>query len=140
MATAIAPVMAPAVNLLKRLSFAKKFILIGLVFALPLLVLSGVLYHERSTSIEQARREHQGLERISTMRALLEQIGQARSRVAEASDAEPGHAALRAAITKSFQRLTDLEADAGVARSRAVARGWQQLQAIAVEKGLLPTG
>jgi methyl-accepting chemotaxis protein len=141
MATTITPLMAPAANLLKRLSFGKKFLLIGATISVPLLVLSGILYAERSGVIEHARQEYQGLEHISAIRSLLEQVAGTRdlTRTYLAGDtgAASRLAALRDSVNRDFDHLADLEAatasePAGVP-SRAIAQRWQQLTASALQ-------
>ncbi len=134
MATTLAPLMAPAANLLKRLSFGKKFTLIGVIFSLPLLALSAILYAERSSVIEHARQEYRGLEHISALRNLLEHVAETRdltrAYLAGDTDADSRLATSRDTVNRDFAHLAELEAAIAGATatvpSRAIAQRWQQ--------------
>lgn len=141
MATTITPLMAPAANLLKRLSFGHKFILIGLTFSVPLLVLAGILYAERSRDIEHAQQEHRGLEYVSAVRPLLEQVTEARKLTQSYRAGDAGVAerlvAIRDTVNGGFSRLADLESGAAPGpdsvSSRSVSQQWQKLSKLALQ-------
>ena len=139
MATTITPLMAPAAGLLKRLSFGTKFIVIGVTFSIPLLVLSGILYAERSAVIEHTGQEYRGLERLSAVRPLLQQVARTRelTRAYLAGDtaAENQLITLRDTVNRAFGKLAELETGTAggttVAPSKALWQQWQQLAATA---------
>jgi len=136
MTTGIHPLMAPAANLLKRMSFGKKFVLIGTTFSVPLLVLAGILFSERMTTIEHARQEHQALEYLAAIPPVIENIADARalSSALAAGDAgaESRLVQMHDAVAQGLQRLAETHSSddphGGQRVSPAVAQTWQQLQ------------
>ncbi|RLT93092.1 methyl-accepting chemotaxis protein [Ketobacter sp.] len=68
--------LAPGIALISRVSFAKKFILISLLFYVPLMTFSGMMVRDSLIEIHNAEREQDGLALIGEMLAvkrLLEQ-------------------------------------------------------------------
>ena len=53
--------LAPGIALISKVSFAKKFVLISLLFYLPLMTFSGLLVRDSLTEIKSAELEQQGL-------------------------------------------------------------------------------
>ncbi len=54
--------LAPGIALISRVSFAKKFVLISLLFYVPLLIFSGMIVRDSVTQIRNAELEQQGLQ------------------------------------------------------------------------------
>jgi methyl-accepting chemotaxis protein len=68
----------PAVVLLKKMNFFKKFTVISIVFLIPLLYLSTNLVLERNHAINGMKQEQLGLQYLATLRPLAEHIAQTR--------------------------------------------------------------
>ncbi|MFZ0468953.1 MAG: methyl-accepting chemotaxis protein [Thiogranum sp.] len=137
MTTGMHPLMAPAANLLKRMSFGKKFVLIGTTSSVPLLVLAGILFSERMTTIEHARQEHQALEYLAAIPPVIENIADARalSSALAAGDAgaESRLVQMHDVVAQGLKRLAETHSGddphGGQRVSPAVAQKWQRLQA-----------
>ncbi|AUM12260.1 methyl-accepting chemotaxis protein [Ketobacter alkanivorans] len=68
--------LAPGIALISRVSFAKKFVLISLLFYVPLLIFSGMIVRDSVTQIRNAELEQQGLQlsvELMKVKRLLEQ-------------------------------------------------------------------
>lgn len=68
--------LAPGIALISRVSFAKKFILISLLFYIPLLMFSGIMVRDSVTQIRSAELEREGLAltvELMQVKRLLEQ-------------------------------------------------------------------
>jgi len=70
--------LAPAIGLINRLSYSRKFLLIGLVILLPLSVTLYFLLSGINREIEFTRKERMGIEYILELRKLLEDVPQHR--------------------------------------------------------------
>jgi methyl-accepting chemotaxis protein len=136
MTTGIHPLMAPAANLLKRMSFGKKFVLIGTTFSVPLVVLAGILFSERMATIEHARQERQALDYLVAIPPVIENIADARAlssdRTAGDTGAEARLAQMLDAVAQDLKRLAGTQSGdrqhGGPRVSAAVVQKWQQLQ------------
>lgn len=69
---------SPAVALLKKMKFPQKFILISLIFIIPLAYISISSILDRSQDIKHMNTARTGLEYIATLRPLAEHIAQTR--------------------------------------------------------------
>ena len=67
-------VYAPAIALMNRLTYPKKFVLIGLLFALPLTVALLLLLDNINNTIEFTEKELAGMTYIRPLRTLLENL------------------------------------------------------------------
>ena len=68
--------LAPGIALISRVSFAKKFVLISLLFYVPLLIFSGMIVRDSVTQIRNAELEQEGLQlagELMKVKRLLEQ-------------------------------------------------------------------
>ncbi|WP_342116167.1 methyl-accepting chemotaxis protein [Pseudoduganella sp. OTU4001] len=125
----------PAIALMQRLRLLPKFILVSLLFLLPLLLASGLLVAELHKSVSFTARERQGLAYVRQLHGLRQQLQQKRSlehlrlaanqqehAAAIRSTADAASAALAALRSLASGPLAALEAQA------ELEQGWQQLQ------------
>ena len=74
----LSTVLAPARAVMDRLTYPRKFVLISVLFALPLAVVMYLLISEINQGIEFARKEIQGDQYLRPLRKLQEHVGQSR--------------------------------------------------------------
>ena len=72
------PLVGPAARIMGRLRYAHKFMLIFLLFTLPLLVAGWLLFKEINADIGFLEQERRGIEYIKAVRPLLEHVPQHR--------------------------------------------------------------
>ena len=70
--------LAPAIALMNRLSYPRKFALISLLFVLPLALVMYLLLSEIDDRIDFTRKEAHGLRYLVPVRTLLEHVAQSR--------------------------------------------------------------
>jgi signal transduction histidine kinase/CheY-like chemotaxis protein len=118
MMRAVQLLLAPGVRLMSRLSYARKFVLISLLFAIPLALMMAVWLREISERIAFAEQERAGLEYVAALRQLLEPLE--RSRVlALVAGTDPVAAALLAEERARVAAATrDVDRVGARARSR----------------------
>jgi len=127
----------PGIALMNRLTYPKKFALIGLLFALPMALVLLPLLNNINDTIEFTEKEKTGTRYLRLLRTLLEDHQRLRGmRLAGLSGqrvADPAMlSALKARIDQEMQRLQEADARLGAATSTA-ALGllwgeWQQLK------------
>ena len=71
---AVNPLLRPAVRLMNRLRYPRKFVLIGLLFAVPLGLTLILWLTELQQRIAFAEKERAGLEYVGAMHRLLEPL------------------------------------------------------------------
>jgi methyl-accepting chemotaxis protein len=144
MATSIPALMAPAVGILNRMNFRKKFILIGAIISVPLLFFTAILYLERAQSVAQAEYEQTGLEYLAAIRPIIEQVAATRGLSIMFLEGKVGLRnqilATRNKVDQSFKRLAVIEAaladdDTGLS-SRAVKAEWDRRNAAAFNESV----
>ncbi|TWO67734.1 response regulator [Caenimonas sedimenti] len=107
------PILRPARRLMDRLTYPQKFLLIFLLFALPLGLTLYLLVGEINNSVRFARKEIAGAHYLRPLRALQEEV--ARSRLAASayaagkSEERPELIRLQAAIQGAVTRLDTVE-------------------------------
>src|SRR5262249_12701325 len=67
---------APAVGLMNRLTYPRKFVLISVVFAVPLALVTVVLFAKINASLDIARRQTQGLRYLTAAQPLFRAVQQ----------------------------------------------------------------
>ncbi|HHM06203.1 MAG TPA: methyl-accepting chemotaxis protein [Gammaproteobacteria bacterium] len=132
------PFVGPAARIMGRLGYAHKFMLIFLLFTLPLLVAGWLLFKEINADIGFLEQERRGIEYIEAVRPLLEHVPQHRGMsfaylngdesfrqkvIAKGKQVEADFAALEAVD----QRLDSVLGAS--AKFSALKVGWQQLRA-----------
>ena len=68
--------LGPGIALISRVSFAKKFVIISLLFYVPLLIFSAIMVRDSTIQVQNAEREREGLTLIAELmgvKRLLEQ-------------------------------------------------------------------
>ena len=68
--------LGPGIALSSRVSFAKKFVIISLLFYVPLLIFSAIMVRDSTIQVQNAEREREGLTLIAELmgvKRLLEQ-------------------------------------------------------------------
>ena len=70
--------MNPAIQLMNKLSYPKKMLLISVVFLIPIILLISLLLNQLGTGIASAEKEMRGLEYIKTVRQLYQHMPQHR--------------------------------------------------------------
>ncbi|XLZ71169.1 methyl-accepting chemotaxis protein [Massilia sp. SR12] len=125
----------PAIALMQRLRLLPKFVLVSLVFLLPLLLASGLLVGELHKSVAFTVQERQGLAYVRQLHEVRRQLQQKRSlehlRLAANQQADAG--AIRASADAASTALAALRplaqgALAALPAQAELEQGWQQLQ------------
>jgi methyl-accepting chemotaxis protein len=140
MANAVPTMMAPAVGVLNRMSFRKKFMLIGAIISVPLLFFTTILYLERVQSVSHAEHEQLGLQYLVAVRPMVEQVTAIRGLTAMWRDGNSGLRsqilASRDEVDESFRYLAMLEDELAQDYSRlsseALRQEWNRLNAKAL--------
>lgn len=133
-------------NLLARLRFSLKLVLVGIVLWVPALFLIAVVLGEHSHDRVMAEQEEKGLRYLEPVRGLLQHLAEHRGMVNTVLMGDTGFtheiAPKQAAIAKDIEALEALEAQYGQEfRSaepwRRVMTGWDGLkaQALALKPG-----
>ncbi|KQX01867.1 chemotaxis protein [Massilia sp. Root418] len=127
----------PAIALMQRLRLFPKFMLVTLVFLLPLLLVATLLMRELHKSLEVTEREQLGVAYIGQLQQLSELAQQHRTleRLRLAARQPLDGAALRAAIEARLKRLDSWQQDGGLAAAgmaglpewTAVRQAWKAL-------------
>ncbi|HHH46555.1 MAG TPA: methyl-accepting chemotaxis protein [Thiotrichales bacterium] len=126
----------PGIRLMDSLGFRAKFLLVTLVFALPIGYMLFLLLGNMAHTIDQAQREQVGLEYLAHTRALLELIPQHRGMLNAylngSEDFAPRLEELRKRIATAFDELEAYDQAHGKALSTEgmVARFRRQWQAL----------
>jgi methyl-accepting chemotaxis protein len=134
----IASAFTPAVGLMNRFKFSRKIALIGILFCVPIAVLSNYLFKKIADDIEIAQAERRGVAMIAPVREALQALQAHRglSQLLVKGDASVGtrvdEAAVR--IDKAFTTLADLDKEHGEAFKTRQAFGeivadWKKLKA-----------
>ena len=109
---------APAVGLMNRLTYPRKFLLISVLFALPLALVTVFLFAEINSSLDTARRQTEGLRYLTAVqplfRAVQEQM-EAMVSTAAATDSEAIRTKNLAQVTEGLATLARLDRELGVA-------------------------
>ncbi|HXH81520.1 MAG TPA: hypothetical protein VNN07_01175, partial [Candidatus Tectomicrobia bacterium] len=84
--------LAPAVLLMRRLRYVHKFLLLGLVLAVPLGLLTGLWLAELGRRLADARQELRGVEYLTALRGVLEPLAEADARSAIVGHRDDGGA------------------------------------------------
>ncbi len=109
---AVDSLLAPGVRLMSRLSYPRKFVLISLLFAIPLALLMSLWLHEIGKRIAFAEKERAGLEYVVALRQLLEPLERSRALalLAPGDEAAAGLLAEEHARTLAATRAVDVVA------------------------------
>ncbi|WP_374582121.1 methyl-accepting chemotaxis protein [Pseudoduganella sp.] len=125
----------PAIALMQRLRLLPKFVLVSLVFLLPLLLASGLLVAELHKSVSFTAQERQGLAYVRQLHELRRQLQHKRSleHLRLAASQQGDSAAIRASSEAANTALAALQPLAigplaGLAAQAELEQGWQQLQ------------
>ncbi|MGQ2979077.1 MAG: response regulator [Polaromonas sp.] len=117
----------PARRLMDRLSYPRKFLLIFLLFALPLALTLYLLVGEINHSIQFAEKEIAGAHYLRPLRALQEQVARsrllARAHAAGQTSLRPDLVGVQAAMQSVLQALDQVDAQAGTELSSSRALG-----------------
>jgi len=109
---------APAVGLMNRLTYPRKFLLISVLFALPLALVTVFLFAEINSSLDTARRQTEGLRYLTAVqplfRAVQEQM-EAMVSTAAGTDGEAIRTRHLAQVTEGLATLARLDRELGVA-------------------------
>ncbi len=109
---------APAVGLMNRLTYPRKFLLISVLFALPLALVTVFLFAEINASLDTARRQTEGLRYLTAIqplfRAVQEQM-EAMVSTAAGTDGEATRTKNLAQVSEGIATLTRLDRELGVA-------------------------
>jgi methyl-accepting chemotaxis protein len=123
----------PAVALMQRLRLLPKFVLVCLVFLVPLVLVSGLLLAELQKSIAASEAERAGAAYIVQVHGIARLVQQHRGaeHLRLSTRASAADAALRAAIGKRIAALDAHQAGAGALAGlsawRAAREGWVAL-------------
>lgn len=122
--------LTPAVALMNRLPYARKFGLIALVFAIPMAVFVGLLVTEINTTIEFAAKERLGVQYIKALRPLMEHLPQHRgmmNAVLNGNDALRGKLPeKRAQVDADIKAVED--ANAALGATLDTSAKWQEFK------------
>jgi signal transduction histidine kinase/FixJ family two-component response regulator len=133
------PLVAPAVALMNRLRYPQKFVLISLLFAIPLGLMMAFWLGEIEDRLAFARKERAGVEYVVALRALLEPLEIVQ--VLAGRDGADAAASLR--LARERARLVDVAAamdavDARVGARLRTTELWQTLRARVVHPSVEP--
>jgi signal transduction histidine kinase/DNA-binding response OmpR family regulator/HPt (histidine-containing phosphotransfer) domain-containing protein len=108
---------APAVAVMNRLTYPRKFALISLLFVMPLALVMGLLISEINSRIEFAQKEIQGIRYLRPLRHLFEHVLQSRA-LAHAygngkASLRPGLIGKQAEIAEDLATLQAVEGELG---------------------------
>ena len=130
-------IFSPAARLLALVNYPAKFAILGLFGALPVMLLSFIVFTSIQSDIDGLVRERQGLRVIAELRNLLKQLPQHRglthAYLQGAAGFEPRIKQRRSDINQTFDRLRRLEAELGKSlqldnRLQTLQQGWLSLQ------------
>jgi signal transduction histidine kinase/CheY-like chemotaxis protein/HPt (histidine-containing phosphotransfer) domain-containing protein len=133
------PLVAPAVALMNRLRYPQKFVLISLLFAIPLGLMMAFWLGEIEDRLAFARKERAGVEYVVALRALLEPLELVQ--VLAGRDGADAAASLR--LARERARLVDAAAamdavDARVGARLRTTELWQALRVRVVHPSVEP--
>src|SRR4051794_22933056 len=112
---AMSQLLSPAITLMNRLRYPQKFLLISLLFIVPLALVMALLIAEVNTTADFAQKEQAGTEYLRGVRSLLED---ALHEQATAHAYMNGDAALAAELTRAQAQIDDDLAALGMLDSR----------------------
>jgi len=112
---AMSQLLSPAITLMNRLRYPQKFLLISLLFIVPLALVMALLIAEVNTTADFAQKEQAGSEYLRGVRSLLED---ALHEQATAHAYMNGDAALAAEFTRAQAQIDDDFAALGMLDSR----------------------
>ena len=125
----------PAIALMQRLRLLPKFVLVSLVFLLPLLLASGLLVAELHKSVSFTVQERQGLAYVRQLHEVRRQLQQKRSleHLRLAANQQTEAAAIRTSAEATSAALAALRPLArgplaGLEAQAELEQAWQQLQ------------
>ena len=112
------PFFGPAVGLMNRLTYPRKFLLISVLFALPLALVTVFLFAEINTSLDTARRQTEGLRYLTAIqplfRAVQEQM-EAMVTTTTGDDAEARRTKNLARVSEGLAALERIDGELGPA-------------------------
>jgi PAS domain S-box-containing protein len=109
---------APAIGLMNRLTYPRKFLLISIVFAVPLALVTVILFNDINASLDTARRQTEGLRYLTAVQPLFRAVQeQTQAMVTTTSDAagEAARARNLAQVTEGLGALEGAEMALGPA-------------------------
>ncbi len=105
----------PAARLLSRVNYPTKFAILVLLCALPIVVLSTIVFNNIQSELEGMSQEQRGLRYIAELRSLLEQLPQHRGMtngyLKGATDFKPRIEQRRVDINKTFAQIATLDSE-----------------------------
>jgi methyl-accepting chemotaxis protein len=108
-------IFVPAARLLSRVNYPIKFAILVLLCALPIVVLSTIVFNNIQSELEGMNQEQRGLRYLAELRNLLEQLPQHRGMtngfLKGAADFKPRIEQRRIDINKTFGRLAILDSE-----------------------------
>jgi PAS domain S-box-containing protein len=93
----------PAVGLMNRLTYPRKFLLISVVFALPLAIVTVILFAEINASLDIARRQTEGLRYLTAVQPLFRAVQEQMEAMVTTAAGDAGEVAR----TKNLVQVTD---------------------------------
>jgi hypothetical protein len=94
---------SPAIGLMNRLTYPRKFLLISVVFAVPLAIVTVILFKEINASLDTARRQTEGLRYLAAIQPLFRAVQEQMEAMVTTASGD----ALEAARTKNLVQVTD---------------------------------
>ena len=94
---------APAVGLMNRLTYPRKFLLISVVFALPLAIVTVILFKGINTSLDTAQGQTEGLRYLTAIQPLFRAVQEQTEAMVTTVSGDAGEVAR----TKNLVRVTD---------------------------------
>jgi PAS domain S-box-containing protein len=93
----------PAVGLMNRLTYPRKFILISVVFAIPLALVTVLLFNKLNYSLDTTRRQIEGLRYLAAVQPLFRAVQEQMEAMVTTTSGD----AAEAARTKNLGQVTD---------------------------------
>ena len=94
---------APVIGLMNRLTYPRKFLLISVVFALPLAIVTVILFKEINASLETARGQIEGLRYLAAIQPLFRAVQEQMEAMVTTASSDAGEAAR----TKNLAQVGD---------------------------------
>jgi PAS domain S-box-containing protein len=100
---------APAVGLMNRLTYPRKFLLISLVFTVPLALATVILFNKINASLDIARRQTEGLRYLTAIQPLFRAVQEQTEAMVTTASGDAGEAARVKNLAQVAEGLATLE-------------------------------
>jgi PAS domain S-box-containing protein len=100
---------APAVGLMNRLTYPRKFLLISIVFTVPLILSTVILFNKINASLDTARRQTEGLRYLIAIQPLFRAVQEQTQAMVTIASGDAGEAARTRNLAQVTEGLAALD-------------------------------